>query len=496
MVHHGAVSGSPTLRCLALSSLGLLASLALSACVDPPAGDDDGGDEADESTGGDATETGTGGSGSDGPGTETDGGSETGGGEALTYWKDTKAILDANCVSCHREGDIGPFALETWAEVEAIAPALTGAVADGTMPPWLPSGECNSFVDDRSLSDADRQALLSWIDAGYPEGDPADAPPDPEPPATFESDFVVSLPEPYMPQQSPDDYRCFVIPWPEELTEPTFVTGQVAIPDKREQVHHVVTFVSDPGDAGYFENLDAAEEGPGYTCFGGPGALDWTARWLGTWVPGIDAWRAPEGTGVEIAPGSALIVQVHYNTLAGMAEPDQTQLGFQITDTVERPGTFIPLLDIGWLYGFSSMPIPAGDPDVHHQVAVAREHGLFDVTLAPLGVGSSETVEIWRSALHMHYLGTHTSMHVAHGGGDQSCLLQIDDWDFNWQNDYLFEQPVDFGAGDELVMDCWWDNSAENQPIIDGEQLPPVDRDWGEGTLDEMCLGIIYVARK
>ncbi len=209
-------------------------------------------------------------------------------------------------------------------------------------------------------------------------------------------------------------------------------------------------------------------------------ALDWSARWLGTWVPGAEPWRAPEGSGVEIAPGSILIVQLHYNTLADQAIADQSTLEFQIADAVERPGTFIP----------------AGDPDVHHSVTLTRDHPLFGVTMGTIGVTTSDEVEVWRSTLHMHMLGTRARMASTQDGGDEDCLVQIDDWDFNWQGDYLLEQPVAFGPGDSLQLDCWYDNSEANQPIIDGEPKVPAPVGWGEGTLDEMCLGIIYVARK
>ena len=414
----------------------------------------------------------------------------------MTYWKDAKALLDANCVTCHRDGGIGPFALETWDQVEQWAPVLSPSIGDLSMPPWPPNADCNTYEDQRSLELAERELLLEWIAAGYPEGDSADAPPDPEPPTPFVADFTVQMPEPYTPSKTPDDYRCFIIPWPEDLTDPVYVTGQNAYPDHQEILHHIITFVAGPDDAQFFYDLDAADPGPGYECFGGPGTLDWTASWLGDWVPGIDAWRAPEGTGIEVAPGSILIVQAHYNTLAAPAVADQTSLGFQVVDSVERPGVFVPIVDYAWVIGADPMTIPAGETDVHHEVDLDRGHPLFNVVLGPLGVAANEEIDVWRAALHMHMLGTQARLTVAQGGGDEDCLVQIDDWDFNWQGDYMLEQPVGFGAGDTMQLDCWYDNSPANQPIVDGQPKQPETVGWGDGTLDEMCLGIIYAARK
>lgn len=434
----------------------------------------------------------------DGDGDPGDGDPGDGDGEAstATYWKDTKPVLDARCVSCHVAGGIGPFALETWEQVEQWAPILAPSIGDLSMPPWPPSETCNTYSDDRSLTLAERELLLGWIDAGYPEGDPADAAPDPEPPTPFEADFTVTLAEPYTPTKVPDDYRCFIIPWPEELTEPAYVIDQLALPDQIQMVHHVISFVAGPSEAPFYIGLDEADPGPGYECFGGPGKLDWTARWLGAWVPGMENLTSPPGSGVEIEPGSSLIVQIHYNNLLGDTVADQTALAFKVTDTVERPGTFIPIVNYGWVAGFTNMTIPAGDSDVHHGVELGRTHELFSYLLGSQGFGPTEEVDVWRSALHMHLLGTRAQLRIEQEDATEDCLLEIDDWDFNWQGDYRLEQPVSFGVGDTIKLDCWYDNSEANQPIVDGEPKQPETVGWGEGTYDEMCLGVIYVAHK
>jgi hypothetical protein len=462
----------------------------LPACSGPPAqsdgevGGDSNDEEGDWSTG-------------DGDGdTSTGDGDGDGDAAAATYWKDTKAIIDARCVSCHVEGGIGPFALDTWAQVQQWAQVLAPSIGDLSMPPWPPNETCNTYADDRSLTLAERELLLEWIDAGYPEGNPADAPPDPGPPAVFDADFTVTLPEPYTPTNAPDDYRCFVIPWPAELTEPTYVIDQLALPDQIQMVHHVITFVADPEEADFYIGLDEAEPGPGYECFGGPGKLDWTARWLGAWVPGMSTLPAPEGSGVRVEPGSSLIVQVHYNTMADNEVADQTALAFKVTDAVERPGTFIPIVNYGWVAGFTNMTIPAGEANVHHGVELERTHDIFSYLLGTQGFGPTEEVDVWRSALHMHLLGTHAELRIEHADASEECLLQIDDWDFNWQGDYRLEQPVSFGEGDTIELDCWYDNSAANQPLVDGQPKQPETVGWGEGTFDEMCLGVIYVAHK
>lgn len=462
----------------------------IAACTEPPSAD---GDETDtaatEDDDGTTDETGE-------SGTTDDGTEETGVEAGLTYWKDAKDILDRKCVGCHQDGEIAPFALETWEQVENFAPVLLPSIDDRSMPPWPPAADCNSFEEDRSLTEDERATLLDWIGEGYPEGDPADAPEPPGPPDPFEPDVMVQLPVPYTPADSLDDYRCFAIPWPEDITEDMFVVTQEVFPDQREQVHHVITFVAGPDEAAQYQAFDDAEEGPGYTCYGGPGEVDWSARWLGDWAPGATRWIAPEGTGVRVEPGSLLIVQVHYNNVSGNPQPDQTAVGFEIVPEVEHPGEFVPIVDYNWVIGSNPMTIPAGEPDVMHDVTLGREHPIIQFLSGGLGVGPNETVDVWRTTLHMHTLGTQAQLTMQRSGGDDECMLAIDDWDFNWQGDYLMTEAMPFGVGDAIHLECHWDNTAENQPIVDGEPKEPEDVEWGDGTFDEMCLGIVYMSAR
>ena len=475
----------------------LVLTLSAAACTAVPGSGEAEASSSESSSGSEDDGPGDGdGDGPDGDGDGEASGDGDGTNAPLSYWADTKAIIDAKCVSCHVDGGIGPFALETWEQVEQWAPLLGSEIAEGSMPPWPPNASCNEYEGHRGLSTQEHDAMLSWIDADYPEGDPSQAPPAPEPPAPVEADFVVTMAEPYTPTGVPDDYRCFVIPWPEELTDPVYVTRQQTLPDQVQLVHHAITFVADADEADFYRDLDEAEPGPGYECFGGPGKLDWSARWLGAWVPGMTSLDSPPGSGVRIDPGSLLIVQFHYNSAGGPPVADQSSLAFEVVDSVERPGLFAPVLDIGWVFGWADMPIPAGETEVHHGVNLGRQDDLFNFMLAPLGVGPNDEVDIWRSALHMHLLGTHAKLSIEQDGGEEDCLLQIDDWDFNWQGDYALQEPVPFGPGDSMKLDCWYDNSAANQPLVDGEPKLPESIGWGEGTYDEMCLGGIYGARK
>lgn len=407
-----------------------------------------------------------------------------------TYWRDAKSVLDRKCVGCHEPGGIGPFALSSYAEVEAVAAILPSSIEGGTMPPWPPSAECNSYRHDRSLDEREQEILLTWLAEGAPEGDMADEPePEPEPePVVFEPDLTLALPEPYTPTAEPDDYRCFVIPWDQS----GYVTGVRVDPDQRSIVHHVIAFVAEPNIADMVDGKDAAEPGPGYTCFGDAGV---PSRWVGSWVPGGEGVLFPEGTGVRVDAGSRLIVQVHYNTSSAGPIADQSSIAFMLTDQVERPLVNQPVTNPAWPSGLASMLIPAGESEVSHSAEIPADGPLWLAQIAETGIQPGEDVLVHAAALHMHTLGLRARLSILRGSGDEACVVEIPDWDFSWQGNYALNEPLRLGPDDTLQLQCWWDNSAGNQPIIDGERAEPIDVDWGEGTRDEMCLGVLMLSR-
>lgn len=462
---------------------------------------------------------------------------------AVTYYADAKAIIDARCATCHRAGDIAPFPLTTFDEVSALAEPVRASIEAGTMPPWQPSDECNSYLDSIDLTADEKQTLLAWLDDGAPAGDPADAPPASGPPEpTLEVDLFLQLPEPYAPTQGPDDHRCQLIPWPAE--DVRYVTGARVTPEQRAIVHHVILYVVGPEQVEQFQAYDEAEDGPGYTCFGGPqgaseGRLlgsadpaqllealqrmgltpadlqagniteDQLAQLIdelgsnaggftsiGSWVPGAPAPPMPAGTGIRVEPGSMIVAQFHYNTSASPSVPDQSTIEIATVDAVEREAAAVPLVDLGWISNGlvgEPMTIPAGEAQVEHETTIAFDSMLVARARRTLGLPDDAPLLIHRAGHHMHQLGTRQRSELHHADGDRSCLLDIPDWDFAWQGSYTLAEPILFEPGDSLWMGCTWDNSMANQPVVGGELRAPVDVAWGDGTADEMCLGSLLV---
>ena len=395
-------------------------------------------------------------------------------------------MIDARCTGCHVEDSIGGFDLSTYESVYAARLLTEVSLRERTMPPWLAGDDCADYQHSFQLEPAERELLLSWLDQGAPGGDPANEGAPLEAPSSGLSrvDVELEMPDAYEPQLKPDDYRCFPIDWEGEETQ--YLTGFNVIPGNPEIVHHVIAFYAGPDLAEEVEQKEAGEEGHGYTCFGTPGVGESigfgadAVGWLGTWAPGGQGIDFPEGTGIPVEPGSKVILQVHYNTYEGETETDQSSVQFSVEDEVEHQAMYLPWANFTWPGDPNSMLIPAGDPEATHSFG-------FDIVGA---VG--QRVKIHSSMLHMHLLGTSAKLWIDRADTDDECLLDIPRWDFNWQHEYVLEEPRVLEAGDELWIECQWDNTEANQPVIQGERQEPRDVGWGDGTTDEMCLGVLY----
>jgi hypothetical protein len=244
-------------------------------------------------------------------------------------------------------------------------------------------------------------------------------------------------------------------------------------------VHHAIIYHVTPENAQSARDRDAADEGPGYTCFGATGGV---SAWLQSYEPGGYAQGIPGNLGFEIKPGSVMILQVHYNTLNGSAE-DRSKVEFTIEDSVPRVGKVVLIMNPLWVAG--AMPIPANSSDVPFayngisaSLAQDRDYGLYWVDL------------------HMHRLGKNGRIGIIRAGkpNELEVLLDIPKWDFKWQETYLLREPNVIHPGDQLYVECHFDNTEGKQAVVNGERLPVRDVNWGDATTDEMCLGNVLVS--
>jgi Copper type II ascorbate-dependent monooxygenase, C-terminal domain len=380
-----------------------------------------------------------------------------------TFSKEVVRIFQQHCQTCHHEGDIAPFSLTTFQEAKPYANLIKLMTQSRQMPPWKPADGCGDFKDERKLTQGEIDTIAKWVDSGAPEGNRADLPA----PLDFsggwalgQPDQVFKMSEPFTPPAGKDTYRCFTIPT--NLTSPQHVQAVDTRPGDRETVHHVITFIDTTGAS---VALDEADPGPGYTCFGGPGfSLPST---LGGWAPGSRPLELPAGTAFNLPAGSRVVIQVHYHPHGHHTHPDQTEIGVYFAK--EPPKSTMLIL-----------------PIVNQTFTIPPNNSNYEVLATwPFPMPPAKLHFV---APHMHLLGKTMKVLATRPNGTSECLIQIDDWDFNWQGAYMYKQPISIPLGTILSLRATFDNSSSNPR---NPNNPPKPVSWGEETTDEMCIAFV-----
>lgn len=384
----------------------------------------------------------------------------------VTYYEHVRPVLAENCVNCHVAGGIGPFPLDTYAAAQTFATRIMEVTRDRIMPPWLVdgSGECRNFRDSRWLSDRELEILRRWDEQGEPMGDPSiPAPAIPSLPVLDGTRVAIETGVDYQPNTSiDDDYRCFVVEAPSATD--VYLTGYEVHPGNAATVHHVIVFSPwDAGAAMEARRLDDAEPGPGYTCYGASGT---DSIPVVLWAPGGGATNYPSGTGVRLSGGVPLIIQVHYNNLAGSGT-DRTSIDLELATDVSRMARIVPIADF----------------DMRVEPRMSSVSTTDTWQLSRFTGGNALPVTVYGAFPHMHTLGRTLRVdHIPSTSGLEACLVDVPRWDFNWQLGYFYERPITINTIDQLRITCTYDTSSRTEAVS-----------WGEGTQDEMCLSFFYV---
>lgn len=398
-----------------------------------------------------------------------------------TWYRDVQPIVSLHCAGCHAAGGSGPFALTSYEDAAPRVEAIGFMVRSGLMPPWKADPNCRDYLDDRTLDPADKATILAWTDAGGPAGSAKDAvlvtPPAPLHLATV--DISATSAAPYTPKAGPDDdYRCFVIQ--HDFTTDTFVTGYEFFPDVGPIVHHAALFMAAPGSDAALAAQEVLDPEPGYTCFGDANVE--RNDFVGAWAPGMGAQIYPADSALVVPAGARLVLQIHYNLVAAPPSPDLTRvtLSTRATPPAKRIRQ-VPLVNM-------DIVVPAGDPN-----SVWNRDLTFDDWLKDFVGETQAGLTVIGYFPHLHLIGRHTRGAVVDQatGVESACLVDIPKWDFHWQHLYMFEEPVHVAPGQALRLTCAYDNSAANQPIIEGVARTPAEVRWGESSSEEMCVGIL-----
>ena len=368
-----------------------------------------------------------------------------------TFARDVAPILHQHCAVCHHAGEVAPFPLLSYADAKPRAALIAEVTQKRLMPPWQPVAGYGHFQGERRLTALQISVLQRWSAQGAAAGDLSRAP---VPPSFSDDwklgtpDLVVRLPGPVkVAADGPDSYQCFVIPM--NLPQDKFVRAVEFRPSNRRVVHHALLFT----DATHI-----ARE-PRYSCFGTLGLFPTTG--LGGWSPGNQPIQMLPRAAVPVAAGSRLVAQVHYHP-DGKEEEDQWSVGLYFTDKAPERR----VVDVG--LASRRIDIPAGE--AHY---VVKEHFTIPIAVDAIGI-----------IPHAHLICREMRGWAVLPTGRKIWLLNIRDWDFNWQDQYRYATPIRLPADTRIEMEFVYDNSSANPR---NPHSPPQRVVAGPGTEDEMA---------
>jgi hypothetical protein len=370
-------------------------------------------------------------------------------GKKISYSNEIAPMLIDNCVTCHRGGGIGPFAMTDYNVVRGFAPMIREVVRTKRMPPWHADPHVGVFKDTRGLTTEQAQKLVHWIEAGAPRGKGPDTLAEYKKQwsewAFGKPDAVVEVPAFDVPSTGIVDYQRYVVANP--TGRDVWVRATDVIPGDRTVVHHVIVGVWDP---------KMPERDRRYRA---------SSPELGAYVPGNGPTLYPQDTGVFLRKDESIAFQMHYTT-SGKAAHDVTRFGLYFHDAAPK-----------YLFRTAVLANP--------KISIPANTKAHTETFA--GPQFPRDVMLYRLTPHAHFRGTASNFVANYPNGKDELLLSVPKYDFNWQTTYVLAEPKVLPAGTKIVHSTTYDNSAQNPANPDPNRVVP----WGEQSFDEMLYGVV-----
>ena len=396
---------------------------------------------------------------------------------SITYAKEVSRILQRNCVECHREGEIGPFAMEEYEEVVGWADMIMETVDNGRMPPWHADPAHGAFANERRMPATDKEALREWVAAGAPFGNKADLPGE----LTFttgwrlprEPDLVVTMRDRafHIPADGTVEYQYFVVD--PGFKEEKWISAAEVLPGNRSVVHHSIVFIRPP---------DGVQ-------FRGVG-------WLGAYVPGQKNLEYKPDRARRVPAGSKLVFQQHY-TPNGSAADDKTKIGIVFANETDIKEELITLIALDQQFEIKphvpNHTVHAVLPSIPNQgkLLSISPHMHFRGSAFSAELESNSRSELESTSTNKTAPDSSISNVDSAAKMDSSeILLNVPHYDFNWQHTYQFKEPIILKQSDRLTIAVTFDNSEANPFNPDPAQFVT----WGDQTWEEMAIGFFDVS--
>ncbi|KIG11804.1 hypothetical protein DB30_02436 [Enhygromyxa salina] len=416
--------------------------------------------------------------------------------ERPNWHEDVAPLIHARCVGCHRDGGVGPFALDTYASAAPWADLVETATTSMQMPPWgaQETEACHprhAWENDPRLNQAELELLADWAALGAPEGDPAQAAPLPAPTDRDLADpsDIFELPAPIEVPAGVDSFACVSID--PGLDDEVWITGVQLIPDNEQVVHHVLIMLDATGASAGIAGVDGT-----YPC-----EELHLGTMLGSYFPGSAPTRLPEGAGVPFPAGARIVLAFHYHPTTAGSGVDQSSLAVRWTAEAPDYDALISTLGNATSAAGGLLPgpnDPQGEPAFHVPAGAKNHTETMQLAVPP---GLPDGTRLFMLGPHMHDVGTEIRMTHARDG-DEQCMIHDPAWNPDWQSVYAIEGAIEelptLIEGDVLTMQCTYDNSLDNPRVVEalaGYGLDsPITVTMGSAALDEMCMFVYGLA--
>jgi hypothetical protein len=380
---------------------------------------------------------------------------------APTFAKDVAPIFQAKCQTCHHQGTSAPMSLMTFEEARPWAKSIQQRVANRDMPPWHldKTVGIKHYKNDRSLNDDEISTIVRWVDAGAPQGNPAEMPK----PLTFASDATWYIGQPDLKVTTPNDFAMYANGpdwWIDQFAEVTidedrWIKAMEIKPSNPKIVHHAVIYAIEP---------DAPEGTPE------------TGVQLHEYAVGKYGDIFGENTGRLLKKGTKLRYDMHYFAI-GSEQHNKTTIAFKF-----YPKGVVPKYQVR---SQALRNIPNDELEVPPNTVV-RTDGYFRLP---------RNARIDAFQPHMHMRGRGMTLEAINPANNTTQILSsVDHFDFNWHINYVYadeEAPL-LPAGTVLHMIGIHDNTSANRRNPD----PNMWVGFGERSVDDMLqvwVNIVYL---
>lgn len=372
--------------------------------------------------------------------------------KSISYVSDVVPVLEQRCISCHRDGGVGPWSMDSHQMVSGWSEMMRETLLTLRMPPGqIDDIYIDNFVDVHSISDDEKRTLVRWIDSGAPVDGGVD-------PLTLarekhtgwslgEPDLIVEFPVQEIPASGVLDYK--FVPVEIGLDRDRWVRAYAFDIGDKSVLHHVVAYTQDEK-----QQKQNSSGGGSRTNFGG-------------YAPGREYVEFDENTGVLLEEDMRFMVQFHYTTI-GRPVQDVTRIGLYFQD--EAPA--YPLSRTAVMNGEFVIPPGDSDFDVIARATITKDSYLYNI------------------APHMHYRGKRVKYWAQYPDGTTEDLLSIPNFQHNWQMVYRLKEPKLLPAGTVIVSEGAFDNSDKNPLNPD----PTQEVRWGDQVWDEMFIAWMRVS--